>query len=185
MQFSRQIYLKKHIKVYLFKKNTSLKKINPQIGCEIKEIRYISELEKYKKDISPINFAKFNIFLKHGCVGYFATKDDELLSMFFVTNLKKYYPFSYHKYLHELPTDAFSIFYAHTSGKYMGYKIFPHILSHILIREDNITPVYACIDISNIPSQKTFERVGFKFVYFLKYLKLFGIEIYAKKCQKN
>lgn len=186
--FLKWVYFNKSKKVYIFDLTSSIKKqMTPKIACEIKEIKSIDDLKNYRKNIPLTTFIKFSIFLKHGCRGYFGTKDNELLSMCWITNLKKYCPYFYHKYLHEAPTDALSVFYAHTLEKYRGYRIFPYILSYILIREkeNNINLIYACIDISNVPSQKAFERVGFRFAYFLKYLKLFGIKIYIKKCQKN
>jgi len=177
----KQIYFKRNMKVYVFNSNSHIKHICPKITCEIKKIKHVNDIKKYRKNISSRNFIRFSILLGHDCKGYFATKDDELLSLCWIANLKKYCPFPHNKYLLEASNDALSIPYAHTFEKYRGNRIFPYILSYIVTENSEDVPIYACINISNVPSQKAFERAGFKFAYILKYLKLFGIEIYVKK----
>jgi len=186
MRFLRQSYLKKHVKVYTFNKNTPIKKINPDIECELKEIRDFNDLEKYKQNISPIDFAKFNIFLRHGCVGYFARNGEELVSIGWLADPKKYIHSPYLKVLFENCNDKMChyIFYCHTFEKYKGKNIYPYILSYIINKHKN-EDIYIDTDLLNIPSQKGIEKVGFEFKYVLSYLRLFGINLNISKDGKK
>lgn len=182
-----EIYIKQTVKVYIFNKNTTLKKIEPGIECEIKEIRYFDELKKYKKNISPINFAKFSIFLKHGCVGYFAVKGDDLLSTSWIADSKKYTPQPHLKcvledYNNEMYQHIFYSFFSHTYEKYRRKNLFSYILFYIMDKNQNEnTCIIGDVDITNIGSQKGVEKVGFKFEYILNYLRLFGITLHISK----
>lgn len=176
-----QIYQKENSKVYCFNRNLPLKQINPKIEVEIKKIKTVDELEKYRKNMHSTYFIKFNTFLEHGCVGFFATKGEELLSLCWLTNLKKYCPSPYSKYLTANLDGVSYIFFCYTPIEYRGNRLCPYLLYNILDKEIKEDIVYIDAAVSNISSQKCIERVGFKLEYVLDYLRLFWRDIYFKK----
>lgn len=176
-----QIYQKENLKVYCFNRDLPFKQINPKIEVEIKKIKNANDLEKYRESIPSTYFIKFNIFLKHECVGFFATKGEELLSLCWLTNLKKYCPSPHSRYLLANSDNVYYIFYLVTLEKYRGNSLGAYILYYILDKEINDGLVYIDTDVSNISAQKCIEKVGFKLKYVLSYLRLFQRDVYIKK----
>jgi len=176
-----QIYQKENLKVYCFNRDLLFKQINPKIEVEINRIKNSNDLEKYIESIPSTYFIKFNIFLKYGCTGFFATKGEELVSFCWLTDLKKYCPSPYIRYLFPNLDAAYYIFYLDTLEKYRGNRLGQYILYYILDKEIKDNFVYIDTDVSNISAQKCIERVGFKLRYVISYLRLFQREVYAKK----
>jgi len=170
----QKIYCNTDGYVYL-KSDEFIPELTPKLIIKIEVIKNQENLKKYEDnaDIRRIK-EKISFFLNHGCIGYFAVYNKEIVSSCWLCDLNKFHP-----YLH-LNNPIFQgkknyyIFYANTKNNFRRKGIVSYIYTQIL--KDIVGKqgkIYALIDTDNIASQKSFLKAGFEKNGWLRHIQIF------------
>ena len=95
-----------------------------------------------------------------------------------VSFYKEYLP-SINKWI-ELAEDEAYVYNVRTLSDFRGQGIFPFVLASICgqLRKDGYKRILASIQSDNIPSQKAFEKAGFKKTQEISFLRILGLKKY-------
>ena len=150
-----------------------------KIECKVLDSRgfenYSGRIEMKK------NIVKFRYLLNQGCKMYIALHDEEIVGYIFICNLARFKPNLYNLDPLFAGPNKYYIFNVHTFEKYRRNRIFLYLLTRIC--RDTIQKtetILASVDITNIPSQKGFEKTGFKKLGTLSYIQLGSLKIRQK-----
>jgi len=152
---------------------------NPKIEIDIVRINKVDNLCEYYQ-VPQIRrvFTKFKYFIRQGVVIYLAIHNNNVVGHYLITKLVNFKPYLYnnHQIFSKPPNkNIYYIFYCNTFKKYRGNGIYPYMLAKMsedVFQGDKNAVVYISTEITNIPSQKGIEKVGFKKVARLKYLQI-------------
>lgn len=167
------------------KDDMNIPDIHPKIKIECKVLDSSGfEIYSGRREMKK-NIVKFRYLLNKGCKIYIALHDEEIVGYVFLCNLSRFKPYLYNINPLFAGFNNYYIFNVHIFEEYrrnwIGSCMIKRICKDTIKKNETIL---ASVDIINIPSQKMFEKLGFKKLGTLSYIQ-FGILKLRQKLRDN
>lgn len=163
------------------KDNIHITNISSDLDLKIDEINEVSQITRHALDKNIIyDIEKIRYYIQNSCNIYIASHENKPVGRYVITDISNFKPSQYlnHSIFNKC---THYIFFCRTYEPYTGKNIYKYVLSKISqIGLKNNAKIFISCDINNIASQRGIISAGFRKMGVLRYVSLFGIELYSK-----